>query len=51
MKKREKSRDKFFTPMWKGVKGLWKVFKANESFPTSSPEEDGDEGNDTDGDD
>ncbi|KAK6789387.1 hypothetical protein RDI58_013186 [Solanum bulbocastanum] len=35
--------DKFFTRMWKGVKGLWKVLKANESLPTSRPEEDGDD--------
>ncbi|KAH0642234.1 hypothetical protein KY290_033830 [Solanum tuberosum] len=43
MKKWEKSREKFFTRMWKGVKGLWKVLKANESLPISRPEEDGHE--------
>ncbi|KAK6782255.1 hypothetical protein RDI58_020051 [Solanum bulbocastanum] len=43
MKKREKSREKFFTRMWKRVKGLWKVLKANESLPISRPEEGGHE--------
>ncbi|KAK6782111.1 hypothetical protein RDI58_019907 [Solanum bulbocastanum] len=41
MKKLEKSKDKFFTRMWKWVKGLWKVLKANEPLPTSRPDEDG----------
>ncbi|KAG5571663.1 hypothetical protein H5410_061429 [Solanum commersonii] len=43
IKKREKSRDKVFTQMWKGVKVLWKVLKANETLPTSKNEENGDE--------
>ncbi|KAH0644970.1 hypothetical protein KY284_032854 [Solanum tuberosum] len=43
MKKWEKSKEKFFTRMWKGVKGLWKVLKASESLPISRPEEDGHE--------
>ncbi|KAH0679280.1 hypothetical protein KY284_020365 [Solanum tuberosum] len=43
MKKREKIRDKFFKWMWKGVKGLWNVLKANEPLPTSKKEEVGDE--------
>ncbi|KAG5630914.1 hypothetical protein H5410_002631 [Solanum commersonii] len=41
MKKREKSRDKFFTQMWKRVKDLWKVLKENEPLRTSRPDEDG----------
>ncbi|KAH0773514.1 hypothetical protein KY290_010651 [Solanum tuberosum] len=43
IKKREKSRDKVFTQMWKGVKVLWKVLKANVPLPTSKHEENGDE--------
>ncbi|KAG5576965.1 hypothetical protein H5410_057099, partial [Solanum commersonii] len=42
MKKQEKSRDKFFTQMWKCVKGLYKVLKANEELPTSRPHKDED---------
>lgn len=30
MKIRKKKRDKFFTRMWKGVKGLWKVLKPKD---------------------
>ncbi|KAG5610028.1 hypothetical protein H5410_021309 [Solanum commersonii] len=40
MKKQEKSRHKFFTRIWKGVKGLWEVLKANEPLPTSRLDED-----------
>ncbi|KAH0679275.1 hypothetical protein KY284_020360 [Solanum tuberosum] len=43
MKKREKIRDKFFKRMWKRVKGLWNVLKADEPLPTSRQEEVGDE--------
>uniref|UniRef100_M1DX14 Uncharacterized protein n=1 Tax=Solanum tuberosum TaxID=4113 RepID=M1DX14_SOLTU len=43
IKKREKSRDKFFTRMWKGVKGLWNVLKANKPLPTSRTDEEEDE--------
>ncbi|KAH0642060.1 hypothetical protein KY290_035212 [Solanum tuberosum] len=42
MKKREKSRDKFFTQMWKRVKCLWKVLKATEPPQISRPDGDGD---------
>ncbi|KAK6782159.1 hypothetical protein RDI58_019955 [Solanum bulbocastanum] len=41
MKKREKNRYKFFTGMWKGVIGLWKVLKENEPLPTLRPNKDG----------
>ncbi|KAH0665270.1 hypothetical protein KY290_027542 [Solanum tuberosum] len=43
MKKQEKSINKFFTRMWKGVKGLWKVLKANEPLLTLRLGENGDE--------
>ncbi|KAG5580294.1 hypothetical protein H5410_050921 [Solanum commersonii] len=43
MKKREKSRDKFFTQMWKMVKGLRNVLKENKQCPNSRREKDGDE--------
>ncbi|KAH0642020.1 hypothetical protein KY290_033627 [Solanum tuberosum] len=43
MKKRKKSREKYLTGMWKGVKGLWKVLKANEQLPNLRSDEDGDE--------
>ncbi|KAK6782020.1 hypothetical protein RDI58_019816 [Solanum bulbocastanum] len=43
MKKREKSRDKFFTQMWKRVQCLWKVLKVTEPPLISRPEGDGDE--------
>ncbi|KAH0722620.1 hypothetical protein KY290_005270 [Solanum tuberosum] len=43
IKKWEKSRDKFFTRMWKGVKVLWKVLKVNEPLSTSKPKEDRDD--------
>lgn len=35
MVKREKKRDKFFTRMWKGVKGIWKVLKPQDRLPSS----------------
>ncbi|KAG5585905.1 hypothetical protein H5410_046339, partial [Solanum commersonii] len=43
MKKQEKSRDKFFTRMWNGVKCLWKLLKVNEPLPTSRSNVDRDE--------
>lgn len=43
MKKQEKMQDKFFTRMWKGVKGLWKVLNANKPLLTFRPNEDGDD--------
>jgi len=42
MKIREKKRDKFFTRMWKGVKGLWKGLKPQESVPSIETEDDDD---------
>uniref|UniRef100_M1DH51 Uncharacterized protein n=1 Tax=Solanum tuberosum TaxID=4113 RepID=M1DH51_SOLTU len=39
IKKREKSRDMFYTWIWKGVKGLWNVLKANDPLPTSRSDE------------
>ncbi|KAJ8544704.1 hypothetical protein K7X08_017287 [Anisodus acutangulus] len=42
MRKREKKRDKFFTRMWKGVKGIWKVLKPKESLRSTRPEVDND---------
>ncbi|KAH0706004.1 hypothetical protein KY285_010536 [Solanum tuberosum] len=36
-------RDKFFTRMWRGVKGLWKVLNANKPLLTFRPNEDGDD--------
>lgn len=38
MRRREKKKDKFFTCMWKGVKGPWKVLKPKERL--SSPRTD-----------
>lgn len=35
MKKRKNKRDKFFTKIWKGVRGLWKVLKPRDSLDTS----------------
>lgn len=32
---REKNRDEFFTKIWKGVKGLWKVLKPQSRLPIS----------------
>ncbi|KAG5631943.1 hypothetical protein H5410_003660 [Solanum commersonii] len=40
LKMREKIRHKFFTQMWKGVKRLWKVFKANDPLQNLRLEED-----------
>ncbi|KAH0746080.1 hypothetical protein KY285_007737 [Solanum tuberosum] len=42
MKNHDKSRHKFFTWMWTGVKGLWKMLKTNEPLPTLRSNEDGD---------
>ncbi|KAH0745716.1 hypothetical protein KY285_007373 [Solanum tuberosum] len=42
MKNHDKSRDKFFTWMWTGVKGLWKMLKTNDPLPTLRSNEDGD---------
>lgn len=39
MKKREDKKDKFFTRMWKGVKGLGKVLKAKEPLLSSRPDQ------------
>lgn len=36
IKKREKRKDKFFSKMWKGVKGQWNILKPLEKLP--SPE-------------
>ncbi|KAH0642104.1 hypothetical protein KY290_033705 [Solanum tuberosum] len=41
IKKREKSRDKFFTQIWKEVKGLWKVLNENDPLTTLRTNEDG----------
>lgn len=32
--KREKKREKFFTKIWKGVKGTFKVLKPKEQLPS-----------------
>nr|XP_033515315.1 uncharacterized protein LOC117279819 [Nicotiana tomentosiformis] len=42
MKKKEKKRDKFFSHVWKGVKGIWKVLKPQELVPSTKPEDDDD---------
>lgn len=34
MKKKEKKKDKFFSNMWKRVKGLWKVIKPQDRLPS-----------------
>ncbi|KAK6773809.1 hypothetical protein RDI58_029048 [Solanum bulbocastanum] len=39
MNKQEKSRYKFFTRMWKGVKGLWKVLKENDPLLITRPDD------------
>lgn len=39
---RDKKRDKFFTKMWKGVKGLWKVLKPQRRLPIYWVESDND---------
>lgn len=41
MKRRGKKRDKFFTRMWEGVKGLWKVL--NPQYRLPYPREDMDD--------
>ncbi|KAF3658082.1 hypothetical protein FXO38_13380 [Capsicum annuum] len=35
MVKRDKKRNKFFTNMWKGVKGFWKILKPRDRLPSS----------------
>lgn len=35
MVKRETTKDKFFKKLWKGVKGIFKVFKLNNRPPSS----------------
>ncbi|KAK6782130.1 hypothetical protein RDI58_019926 [Solanum bulbocastanum] len=42
MKKQGTTRNTFFTRMWKGMKGFWKVLKANEPRPTLLLAKDGD---------
>ena len=41
IKKQVKSRDKFFTLIWKEVKGLWTVLNENDPLKTLSMDEDG----------
>ncbi|KAG5610456.1 hypothetical protein H5410_021737 [Solanum commersonii] len=36
MKKRDKKRDKMFTLIWKGVKGLWKFIREIDPLPLST---------------
>ncbi|KAF3628034.1 hypothetical protein FXO38_28453 [Capsicum annuum] len=38
MKNTEKKRDKFFTKIWKRVKGLWKVLKPYDRFTSAQVE-------------
>ncbi|KAH0679073.1 hypothetical protein KY284_020158 [Solanum tuberosum] len=42
MKKREKKRDKMFTLIWKGVKGLWKFIREIDPLPLSTLDESND---------